>query len=414
MNRLNSDGEIIQLRKDGTVVASIGTQNWGIGTASPESALQVTGAVNTTPDSAGVHLGMDANYATIELAGSDGGQLDFPNAANTDYRGRIRYTASDNKMAFFASGAGTQTMTVTNTSVGIGTASPDSNHKLEVASTGTAEAGIRSGNTSEAILNFGRTNDRLRGRIAYNNSSEYMAFWTNQGEKVRLTSAGRLGIGTNSPAQLLHVNSTGNVAAAQIQGASHTAKISTDGAGTIFGTTTNGYMLLATNNAERMRLDSSGNLLVGTTTVGGNGFTFETNGFATFARASGAAQSMIGFKNGGSFVGEIRTSTTATAYLTSSDHRLKENVTADWDATTRLKQLNPVRFNFIADADTTVDGFLAHEVQDIVPEAITGTHNEVDDEGNPVYQGIDQSKLVPLLVKTIQELEARIAALEAN
>ena len=73
-----------------------------------------------------------------------------------------------------------------------------------------------------------------------------------------------------------------------------------------------------------------------------------------------------------------------------------------------------MRFNFIADPDTTVDGFLAHEAQDVVPEAITGTHNEVDDEGNPVYQGIDQSKLVPLLVKTIQELEARITALENN
>ena len=84
-------------------------------------------------------------------------------------------------------------------------------------------------------------------------------------------------------------------------------------------------------------------------------------------------------------------------------------------ATARLKQLAPKRFNFIVDPDdTTVDGFLAHEVQTVVPEAITGTHNEVDDEGNPVYQGIDQSKLVPLLVATIQELEARIAALESN
>ena len=81
-------------------------------------------------------------------------------------------------------------------------------------------------------------------------------------------------------------------------------------------------------------------------------------------------------------------------------------------ATERLKQLQPKRFNFIADADTTVDGFLAHEVSSIVPEAITGTHNEVDADGNPVYQGIDQSKLVPLLVATIKELEARIEVLE--
>jgi hypothetical protein len=117
--------------------------------------------------------------------------------------------------------------------------------------------------------------------------------------------------------------------------------------------------------------------------------------------------------NSGTLVGSIGVSTTATTYAVSSDYRLKENVTATWDATTRLKQLNPVRFNFIADADTTVDGFLAHEVQDIVPEAITGTKDAVDDDGNPVYQGIDQSKLVPLLVKTIQELEARITALEA-
>jgi len=83
-------------------------------------------------------------------------------------------------------------------------------------------------------------------------------------------------------------------------------------------------------------------------------------------------------------------------------------------ATERLKQLNPSRFNFIADADVTVDGFLAHEVQDIVPEAITGTKDAVDDDGNAVYQGIDQSKLVPLLVATIQELEARITELENN
>ena len=111
-------------------------------------------------------------------------------------------------------------------------------------------------------------------------------------------------------------------------------------------------------------------------------------------------------------VGHITTTGSSTAYSTSSDHRLKENVVDLTGATTRLKQLEPKRFNFIADADTTVDGFIAHEVQTVVPEAITGTHNEVDADGNPVYQGIDQSKLVPLLVATIKELEARITALE--
>ena len=120
------------------------------------------------------------------------------------------------------------------------------------------------------------------------------------------------------------------------------------------------------------------------------------------------------FFNGNGVVGSIYTNGSSTSFNTSSDYRLKENVVELTGATDRLKQIPVHRFNFTTDPDTTVDGFLAHEVQAIVPEAITGEHNEVDTDGNPVYQGIDQSKLVPLLVATIKELEARIAALEAN
>ena len=116
----------------------------------------------------------------------------------------------------------------------------------------------------------------------------------------------------------------------------------------------------------------------------------------------------------------ITTTGTTTTYNTSSDYRLKENVVELTGATERLKQLKPSRFNFIADPDKTVDGFLAHEVQTIVPEAITGEKDAVDDDGNPEYQGIDQSKIVPLLTAALQEaiakietLEAKVAALEA-
>ena len=118
----------------------------------------------------------------------------------------------------------------------------------------------------------------------------------------------------------------------------------------------------------------------------------------------------------------INASANTVTYNTSSDHRLKENVVELTGATTRLKQLEAKRFNFISDPDDiTVDGFLAHEVQTVVPEAITGTHNEVDEDSNPVYQQIDQSKLVPLLTAALQEaldeitdLKARVAILEAN
>jgi len=187
----------------------------------------------------------------------------------------------------------------------------------------------------------------------------------------------------------------------------------------------------ATTN-ELMRLTSAGRLLVNTTnaspsnissgTVGGcsfgedNGGEIASDAYNTFQinKLNSTSGGLIAFRYNATQVGYIGTNGTTTTYNTSSDYRLKENVTDITGATDRLKQLNPVRFNFIADADTTVDGFLAHEVQDIVPEAITGTKDAVDDDGNAVMQGIDQSKLVPLLVATIQEQQAAIEALTAR
>jgi len=170
----------------------------------------------------------------------------------------------------------------------------------------------------------------------------------------------------------------------------------------------------------RLYIDSSGRMLLNTTT--------HTNGRLNVTESLNV-QPCLGLRssyasNTGNFVlftsdngtgagaiSHINASTVA--YNTSSDYRLKQNVTYDFDATTRLKQLQPARFSWNHDdTNTLVDGFIAHEVQEVVPEAITGTKDAVDDDGNPVYQGIDQSKLVPLLVKTIQELEARITTLE--
>jgi hypothetical protein len=129
----------------------------------------------------------------------------------------------------------------------------------------------------------------------------------------------------------------------------------------------------------------------------------------------------ITFQNDNGTVGTINTSGSSTSYGTSSDYRLKENVVDLTSAADRVQQLAPKRFNFIADADTTVDGFLAHEVSDIVPEAITGEKDAVDEDGNIRPQSIDQSKLVPLLTAALQEaltkidaLETRIVALETN
>ena len=175
-----------------------------------------------------------------------------------------------------------------------------------------------------------------------------------------------------------------------------------------------------TGGTDRMLIDSVGRLRFNTSNAKAKA-TFGHAGATDFGIAlensdsGSASQISIRFqRNTNTDVGSITTTNSATAFNTSSDYRLKENVDYTFDATTRLKQLKPCRFNFIIDSDKTVDGFLAHEVSIIVPEAVTGTKDAVDDNGDAIYQGIDQSKLVPLLVKTIQELEARITALESE
>jgi hypothetical protein len=139
------------------------------------------------------------------------------------------------------------------------------------------------------------------------------------------------------------------------------------------------------------------------------------------SRSTTGAASHIVFYNPNGSVGQIFTSASATSYATASDYRLKENIVPIGSSVTRLLQLKPSRFNFKADPDRTVDGFIAHEAQEVVPECVTGTKDAVDDDGNPVMQGIDQSKLVPLLTAALQEaigkieaLTARVTALEAN
>tara|TARA_R100001509_G_scaffold28863_1_gene15253 strand:- start:152 stop:877 length:726 start_codon:yes stop_codon:yes gene_type:complete len=144
---------------------------------------------------------------------------------------------------------------------------------------------------------------------------------------------------------------------------------------------------------------------------GESSLTFDGNTLYVYQAGTG---NVLRFYAAGTNVGRIAVFTSgSTSYITTSDYRLKENVNYTFDATTRLKQLKPCRFNWISDDTNTLqDGFLAHEVSSVVPEAIDGAKDAVDDDGNIYPQGIDQSKLVPLLVKTIQELEARITALE--
>jgi len=203
------------------------------------------------------------------------------------------------------------------------------------------------------------------------------------------------------------------------------------------------------SSSECARFSFRGALCIGTTTQEEPGNTNTTTG-NVFKKDGRFFHSMNGtwglmnrndsdgtlcvFARGGTHVGNIGVNSSATSYNTGSDYRLKENVTPISDGITRLKTLKPSRFNWIADStNTPVDGFIAHEVSSVVPEAISGEKDAVitqalidsgdapDGEiGDPIYQEIDQSKIVPLLTAALQEaiakietLETKVAALEA-
>ena len=187
------------------------------------------------------------------------------------------------------------------------------------------------------------------------------------------------------------------------------------------GTDSSGESAGSSNiGTERMRINSSGHLLFNCTSLPSTsvaGMAFEKNGSTgVLFHSNGSATTAINvgeFINGNGVVGRITTSGNSCSFTDVSDYRLKENVTPISDGITRLKLLKPSRFNFISDPTKTVDGFLAHEVTP-VPEAITGTKDEVDSDNNPIYQSIDRGKLVPLLTAALQEAVAKIETLETK
>lgn len=301
---------------------------------------------------------------------------------------------------------GTITIDDTNDRVGIGTSSPRSSLEVEkfgasasdnfeIASLTAEYSGNTTNESFGGYLSFRhRTggnqlveSSRI-GVIGKGSNTGYLVFYTGGGagvyptERMRINNSGNVGIGTSSPDYTLEV---GDVA-------------------------TKGWSVNIENNVAKMR--SSSNLT--------------------------DTQTHWEIRNGNGAVGSVKTVNSSTQFNTSSDYRLKENVVDMTGAIDRLKLLQPRIFNFIADPDIEVDGFIAHEVSDIVPIAVSGekdatkeeeyevTPAVLDDDGNvvteavmgtrtvPDYQGIDQSKLVPLLTGALQEAIAKIETLETR
>jgi hypothetical protein len=288
--------------------------------------------------------------------------------------------------------------------------------------------------------------------IYYDHVGNAMRLYTAATERMRIDSSGNVGIGTASPNHELDVKAATNsgISITPATGNATNYLDWYDTGGGPYGRL--GYnhqtstMTFSTVNTERMRMDSAGRIFMNSQTDSDGVLNIENQSgdYCIAVKDKAVNSAYILFRNSaGNATGSILRSGTSTSFNTTSDYRLKENVTDISDGITRVKQLAPKRFNFIEEPDRTVDGFLAHEAQAVVAEAVHGTKdelevwaegeelpdgvsvgdNKLDDDGNtiPKMQGIDQAKLVPLLTAALQEaiakietLETKVAALEAE
>ena len=378
----NEDGADVDFRIEGDTDTNLfrldaSTDRIGIGVSTPQQKLHIgvsdSGSSNLVFTNATTGSTTNDGFI-IGITGGEDAQLNMLETASIKFS-----TADTERMRIDGSGRLLVGTTIT--------ASTDTNLKLQVYAPSNGSMIIGQTNTSAsgtATVNFAPSNSVTGAQIVCTAEEDFstsanrtarLSFSTRQDgtihERMRIGADGNVGIGLTDANHLFHVQGTSDI--------------------TKFNCTSTGDVTAIVMRHAR------GNL-------------------------SGFSGKMISFTgNANTEVGTIRIALNTTSYNTSSDYRLKENATAISDGITRLKTLKPYKFNWISDdTNTPVDGFFAHEVVSAVPEAVSGTKDAVATEdskqfkkGDPIYQQIDQSKLVPLLVAAVQELIGKVEALEA-
>jgi hypothetical protein len=253
-------------------------------------------------------------------------------------------------------------------------------------------------------------------------AADTIAFAEDGAEVARFDSAGRLGIGTTSPNRLLSLYATQpvfqitNVASGNTQGTiQYQVSGSTDFVLDNQGSGSGGIISFSQAGTERARIDSSGQFLVGATSNPGGGTSVAAFSGADVLNvnntvAGTGSVTSVYFKRNATTVGSITVTGSATAYVTSSDYRLKENIAPMTGALANVALLKPVTYKWKVDGSDG-QGFIAHELAEVVPDCVSGEKDAVDADGNPVHQGIDTSFLVATLTAAIQEQQALITAL---
>jgi len=440
----------------------------GIGTSSPSQPLQVVGAIASTAiasslTAASAFIDYNTSFNGIRV-GSVGnttgtaGPIYFSqyssnasvgrDAVIIDSSGRLGIGTTGPSSLLHLVSSGQPTITVADDAGrSLQVKAPDSSANPGFIGTTTNHDFLLQAGTTAGGLNVMRFNTAGSERARIDSSGRLLVGTSSNDSNAKLVCQGFVGGEASTGAFAVRYGSTRPTAAdigigtVRFESTSNTnlnyhyASIScaTDGASSsdtdipgrlVFSTTADG----ASSPTERMRIGNAGNVGIGQADTAGARLAATSTGtayagyftFPNTAQGIGIASTGAGtvaaayFFNNGTNVGSINMTSSATSYATSSDYRLKENVVQIPDGITRLLQLKPSRFNFIVDPDHTVDGFIAHEAQAVVPECVTGEKDAVDEDGNPVYQGIDQSKLVPLLTAALKEAIAKIEALETR
>jgi hypothetical protein len=400
-----------------------------------------------------IQLGGTGSVARFAGSGTAAG---FSNNFYVDSVGTARYISSSNAHNYiqsasighgwFTAPSGTAGNAITFTQamtldasgrLGIGTSSPGQKLTVGVSADGSNYLQV---NASSTIGYFGVDSNGVY--VGSDTAAKSVNFYTAGTERMRIDSSGNLGIGTTSPSQRLEISSaTGptfrlNNSDTSILSGDRIGRIEmyandASGGGTgvaayidalantdFVGNFTPTNLTFATgsnsaNATERMRIDASGNLLVGRTS--GSGARLDV----TNATEVGAFQNTSGTGNvrflnsGGSTIGYIQWSGSTTSYVTSSDYRLKENIAPMTGALAKIQALKPVTYKWKVDGSDG-QGFIAHELAEVVPDCVRGEKDGIDEEGNPKYQGIDTSFLVATLTAAIQEQQAIITQLQAD